>query len=155
MARNEIEVQLQRRAELVPGLLETVQEYGAAADSTLARVAEARVGLADAVKAGELVQMREACAVLTAALAELLEAAQRYRALEDDPGFQLLRSQLAGTEERIEQAGRSYNEAANQYNSYIAGFPQLVVAKMVGAQRLDLFGTPGGGGGSAQLGRDE
>ncbi len=155
VARNEIEVQLQRKAELVPSLLETVQEYGAAADSTVAWVADARVGLADAVRAGDLVQMREACTVLTDALAALLEAARRYRGLEDDPGFQLLRSQLAGTEERIQQAGLRYNEAASQYNSYIAEFPQLVTAKVVGAQRLDLFGPPADGGGSAQSGRDE
>ncbi len=155
VARNEIEVQLQRRTELVPSLLETVKEYGGAADSVMVRVAGARVHLADAVKAGDLGQMREACTELTSALAELLDAAQRYRGLEEDPGFQLLRSQLAGTEERIQQAGLRYNEAASQYNAYIAEFPQLVTARVVGARRLDLFGAAPGGDGSGQAGRDQ
>lgn len=139
VARNEIEVQLQRKAELVPSLLETVQEYGGPTDSVIARVADARVALADAVEAGNLARMRETCVALTSALDELLDSARRYRGLEEDPGFLVLRSQLAGTEERIQQAGGRYNEAASEYNAYIAEFPQLVTAKVVGARRLDLF----------------
>ncbi len=155
VARNEIEVQLQRRAELVPSLLETVQEYGGAGDSVIARVADARVQLADAVKAGDLPKMREACAALTSALAELLEGTRRNRGLAEDPGFQVLSSQLAGTEEQIEQAGRRYNQAASEYNSYIADFPQLVTARVVGARRLELFDGLPGDAGSGQAGRDE
>ncbi len=144
VARNEIEVQLQRKAELVPSLLETVQEYGGATDSVIARVADARIALAAAVEAGNLARMRETCVALTSALDELLDSARRYRGLDEDPGFQVLRSQLAGTEERIQQAGGRYNEAASEYNAYIAEFPQLVTAKVVGARRLDLFDvTPG------------
>ncbi len=138
-ARSEIEVQLQRRSALVPNLLETVQSYGAVAEEVIAGVADARAGLVGAVRSGQLPGMETASAELSGALEELLTVVSRTPALDDDRGFRLLRSQLEQTEEMIIQAGRSYNEAVRRYNDFIEQFPQMVTAKVIGAEALELF----------------
>ena len=142
-AWNEIEVQLQRRAEMVPSLVETVMSYVVVDDAVVVAISDARARLAGAVRSGDLVEMEGANAELCTGLESLLATASRYPDLQANGGFQLLRSQLSETEEQITTAGRAYNEVVRHYNDYIAGFPQLVVAKVVGADRREPF-APGG-----------
>jgi len=139
VARNEIEVQLQRRAELVPVLVETVQRHAAVSEDVIRAVADARARLVRAVRLRDLAAIETGSAELSSVLDQLLSSAGGDLDLRTDPGFQLLRSQLQGTDEQINQAGRRYNEAVRLYNDYIGGFPQIVTAKIVGAERLQLF----------------
>ena len=142
-ARSDIEVQLQRRAELVPNLIETVRAYGSVGEEVVARVADARAGLVRALRSGDLQEMEMGSIRLSGAIGQLMGAAGRRADLQLDAGFAVLRSQLARTEERIQSAGRSYNEAVRHHNEYIRGFPQLVTARLIGAEKLqalDLWG---------------
>jgi LemA protein len=127
-ARHEIEVQLQRRAELVPSLVETVEAYAGAGDELVAVVSEARTVLAGAVRSGDFAEMQVANIELCSALDEMLASATRLPNLLSDPAYQLLQSQLEATGERIAEAGGAYNDAARRYNDFIAKFPQLVTA---------------------------
>jgi LemA protein len=138
-ARHEIEVQLQRRAELVPSLVETVEAYAAAGDELVTVVSDARIGLAGAVRSGDFAEMQVANTELCSALNEMLASARRFPNLLGDPAYQLLQSQLEATGERIEEAGGAYNDAARRYNDFIAQFPQLVTAKVIGAEKLEPF----------------
>ncbi len=142
-ARSDIEVQLQRRAELVPNLIETVRAYGSVGEEVVARVADARAGLVRALRSGDLQAMEMGSIRLSGAIGQLMGAAGRRADLQLDAGFAVLRSQLERTEERIQSAGRSYNEAVRHHNEYIRGFPQLVTARLIGAEKLqalDLWG---------------
>jgi LemA protein len=139
VARSEIEVQVQRRAELVPVLVETVQRHAAVSEDVIRAVADARARLVRAVRLGDLAAIERGSGELSSALEQLLSIAGGDMDLRTDPGFQLLRSQLEGTEEEISEAGRSYNEAVRLYNDYISNFPQIVTAKVVGAERLQPF----------------
>jgi LemA protein len=138
-ARHEIEVQLQRRAELVPSLVETVEAYAGAGDELVAVVSEARTVLAGAVRSGDFAEMQVANIELCSALDEMLASATRLPNLLSDPAYQLLQSQLEATGERIAEAGGAYNDAARRYNDFIAKFPQLVTAKVIGAEKLEPF----------------
>jgi LemA protein len=143
LARREIEVQLQRRSEMVPSLVETVVSYVAVDSDLVGSIADARARLAGAVRSGELGEMQAANVELCDGLDGLLALAGRYAELQADAGFQLLRSQLQETEDQVIRSGRSYNEAVRRYNDYIEAFPQLVTAKVVGAEKLELFGSGG------------
>ncbi len=143
LARREIEVQLQRRLEMVPSLVESVTDYLDVDGELIARIADARARLAGAVRLGDLSEMEAANGELCDGLESLLAVAGRYAALQADAGFQLLRSQLQETEDQVIKASRSYNEAVRRYNDYIDAFPQLVTAKVVGAEKRELFGSGG------------
>ncbi len=142
-ARSEIELQLQRRAELVPTLLQEVSSYGAIGQGVIQDLAASRVELVDAIRTQDLSSIEQASAKLSAALQHLMAEVRRHPGLQADPGFELLRSQLQGTEDEIMEAGRMYNDAASRYNAFIEGFPQVLTAKMVGAERLEKFDPPG------------
>ncbi len=141
-ARDEIEVELQRRVELVPGLIEAAAEHGAASDSTVEAVGEARLQLARAVRSGDLSAMQAADSALCRALDGLMAEAAEHRGLNGDAVFELLRARLEVTELGTVRASRRYNEAVRRYNEYIGGFPQLLTARLMGAERLDPFAPP-------------
>ena len=143
LARREIEVQLQRRSEMVPSLVETVVGYVAVDSDLVGAIADARARLAGAVRSGDLSEMQSANVELCDGLDGLLALAGRYAELQADAGFQTLRSQLQETEDQVLRSGRRYNEAVRRYNDYIEAFPQLVTAKVVGAEKFELFGSGG------------
>jgi LemA protein len=134
-----IEVQLQRRSELVPSLVETVRAYGAVGEELLSSVADARARLVGAVRSADMSEMEAANVELCAGLSEILEQVEDLQELQSDPGFRLLQSQLGETQEEMVAAGREYNEAVGRYNDYIIRFPQLVTAKMIGAEVRETF----------------
>lgn len=136
VARGEIEVELRRRAELVPSLLETVDEYGSVPEDIVARVVAERVRVLEAVGAGDLEAMQRASGALSEALRSLLATATLDPGLRDSAGFRVLTNQLEGTQQRIATAGDSYNEAVERFNAYITDFPQVVTAKVIGAEKL-------------------
>lgn len=140
-ARSEIEIQLLRRAELVPTLVETVQRYAELESTAVEAVADSRVGLVTAVRSTDLSAMESASVSLSGALSELLSAVAGYTDLQADPGFQRLLVQLEGTQEQVVLAGRSYNQRVRLYNEYIGSFPQVLTAKVIGADPRRPFGA--------------
>lgn len=144
-AESQIKVQLQRRADLIPNLVETVKAYAKQEQTIFIQVAEARAKLAGAVQSGNLDSMAAANAALTAPLGRLLAIAENYPQLKSNENFRALQDQLEGTENRIAVARQDYNETVNTYNAYIRRFPQVLTAKVLGKKARPYFElqTPG------------
>ena len=138
-AASQIKVQLQRRADLIPNLVETVKGYAKQEQTVFTEVAEARAKLAGAVQSGDLQQMAQANAQLTAPLGRLLAIAENYPQLKSNENFRALQDQLEGTENRIAVARQDYNDAVNRYNAYIRRFPQVLTAKVLGKGSRPYF----------------
>ena len=131
-AESQIKVQLQRRADLIPNLVETVKGYAKQEQTIFIAVADARAKLAGAVQTGNLDDMAAANAALTAPLGRLLAIAENYPQLKSNENFKALQDQLEGTENRIAVSRQDYNDAVNRYNAYIRRFPQVLTAKVIG-----------------------
>ncbi|MBI4541730.1 MAG: LemA family protein [Gemmatimonadetes bacterium] len=143
--KSQIEVQLQRRADLVPNLVETVRGFAQQEQTVFTAVSEARARLGGAVQSGNLQQMAEANQGLTGALGRLLAIAEAYPELKSNENFRALQDQLEGTENRIATARQDYNNAVLEYNAYIRRFPQVLTAKVIGKGPREYFElvTPG------------
>ena len=144
-AQGQIEVQLQRRADLIPNLVNTVKGYAQHENDVFTQVAKARAGVMGAVQAHDPEQMANANAQLTSALGRLIAVAEAYPQLKADQQFTRLMDELSGTENRIAVARGDYNAAAQEYNTYIRQFPQTLTAKVTGAKSRNYFNvtTPG------------
>ena len=138
-SKQQIEVQLQRRADLVPNLVETVKGYAAQEATIFTAVAEARAGLLGAVRGGGVQQMATANDQMTGALGRLLAISENYPQLKSDQNFLRLQDELAGTENRIAVARTDYNNAVRDYNAYIRKFPAVLTAKVTGAKSREYF----------------
>lgn len=138
-AQSQIEVQLQRRADLVPNLVNTVKGYAQHEEEVFTKVAEARSGLVNAIKTGDAEQMANANAALSSQLSRLMVQVEAYPQLKADQGFLRLQDELTGTENRIAVARNDYNQAVNAYNALIRQFPTVVTAKMTGAKARKYF----------------
>lgn len=138
-AKGQIEVQLQRRADLVPNLAEAVRGYAAHEEEVFTRVAEARAGLAGAIQGGDPARMAVANSELTGALSRLLAIAESYPELKASDNFLKLQDELAGTENRIAVARTDYNESVRSYNEFIRKFPAVLTAKITGAKERGYF----------------
>jgi LemA protein len=143
-ARSSIEVQLQRRADLIPNLVSTVKGYAQHEEAVFTQVAQARAGLAGAIQTHDPAQMADANAALTSGIGRLLAISEAYPQLKADQGFLRLQDELAGTENRIAVARNDYNQAARQYNTYIRTFPQVMTAKVTGAKAKSYFEVTNG-----------
>jgi LemA protein len=137
--KSQIEVQLQRRADLVPNLVETVKGYAQQEQTIFTAVADARARLGGAVQSGNLGQMAAANQGLTGALGRLLAISENYPQLKSNENFRALQDQLEGTENRIATARQDYNAAVQTYNSYIRTFPQVLTAKLIGKSSREYF----------------
>ena len=144
-AESQIRVQLQRRADLIPNLVETVKAYAKQEQTIFIAVADARARLAGAVQSGNLDSMAAANAALNAPLGRLLAIAENYPQLKSNENFRALQDQLEGTENRVAVARQDYNETVNTYNAYIRRFPQVITAKILGKKARTYFElqTPG------------
>jgi LemA protein len=138
-AKQQISVQLQRRADLVPNLVNTVKGYAQHEEAVFTQVAAARAGLAGAIQTGDPQQMATANGQLTGALGRLIAIAEAYPQLKADQGFLRLQDELTGTENRIATSRNDYNEAVRAYNTYIRTFPQAITAKVTGAKPRTYF----------------
>jgi LemA protein len=143
-AQSQIEVQLQRRADLIPNLVATVKGYAQHEEAVFTQVAQARAGLANAVQTHDPEQMATANAQLTNSLRGLMVIVENYPNLKADAGFLKLQDDLTGTENRIAVARNDYTEAVNQYNAYIRQFPQVVTARVTGAKPRKYFAAAAG-----------
>lgn len=137
--QSQIQVQLQRRADLVPNLVETVRGFARQEQEIFTAVAEARAKLGGAIQAGSLPQMAQANEGLTGALGRLLAIAENYPQLKSNENFRMLQDQLEGTENRIATARQDYNNAVREYNAYLRRFPAVLTAKAIGAKEREYF----------------
>ena len=129
-AESQIKVQLQRRADLIPNLVETVKAYAKQEQTIFIQVAEARAKLAGAVQSGNLDAMAAANTALNAPLGRLLAIAENYPQLKSNENFRDLQVQLEGTENRIAVARKRYIDAVQSYNVTVREFPTNLTAKM-------------------------
>lgn len=131
-SRAQIETQLQRRAELIPNLVETVKGVAAQETTVFIAVAEARSRLAGATQSGNLEEMAEANQALQGSLGRLLAIAEAYPELRSSSNFSQLQDQLEGTENRIAVARQDYNRTVEEFNASIRRFPTNITAKIFG-----------------------
>ena len=143
-AKQQISVQLQRRADLVPNLVNTVKGYAQHEEAVFTQVATARAGLAGAIQTGDPQQMATANGALTGALGRLIAISEAYPQLKADQGFLRLQDELTGTENRIATSRNDYNDAVKAYNAYIRTFPQAITAKVTGAKPRTYFEAAAG-----------
>lgn len=136
---SQIKVQLQRRYDLVPNLVETVRGYAQQERDIFTSVAEARSRLGGAIQSGDLSQMATANQGLTGALSRLIAVSENYPQLKSNENFKALQDQLEGTENRIATARQDYNTAVQTYNSYIRQFPVVITAKVIGKHPRTYF----------------
>jgi len=136
----DIDVQLKRRADLVPQLVEAVRGYAAYEKATLSAVTELRtnaVGFGPEPAEARFGAERE----LGAKLKQLLLLQENYPQLKADANFRDLSSRLVDTEDKLEHARRFYNGAVNQYRNRLESFPHVIVARAFGFAPLPFFET--------------
>src|SRR5215468_4979385 len=124
-AWSQIDVQLKRRHDLIPNLVETVKGYAAHERQTLEAVTDAR---ASAINAQGPAQQAQAENVLTGALKSLFAVSEAYPDLKANQNFSQLQEELTGTEGRIAYARQFYNDSVQRYNTKIQSFPAVVIA---------------------------
>lgn len=132
----QVDVVLERRADLIPNLVETVKGYAAQEQTVFGAVASARAALLGAHSPSERIA---ANGQLDGALGRLLAIVENYPQLKSNENFLRLQDELAGTENRIAVERRRYNEAIQDYNIYISLFPNSLVASMSGFQRNNAY----------------
>jgi LemA protein len=132
-------VQLQRRADLVPNLVQVVKGFAQQELAIFEELSQARAQLGGAIQGGDLAQMATANQVLSGALGRLIAIAEDNPEIQSNENFRMLQDQLEGTENRISTARQDYNTAVREYNAYIRRFPQVLTAKMIGAGARKYF----------------
>ena len=131
-----IDVQLKRRHDLVPNLVETVKGYATHEQTVFTKTTEAR---AEAMKAGTVAATQQAEAKLSGALADLRAVAENYPDLRATENFQQLQRNLNEIEDEIQAARRIYNSNVQSYNTKIQVFPNSVIANQGGFQPREFF----------------
>lgn len=132
----QIQTQLQRRADLIPNLVNTVKGYAAHETEVYTALAEARTKLNSASNAQEYADAVES---YDSAISRLLVIVENYPELKANENFIYLQDELSGTENRIAVARKDYNDAATEYNKSIKKFPTVIFAGMLGFERVELF----------------
>ncbi len=145
-AWSEVLNQYQRRADLIPNLVNTVKGYATHEEEVFTKVTEARskvgsiqLNAEDAANPEKLKQFQEAQGELSGALSRLLVVSENYPQLKADQNFRDLQAQLEGTENRIAVARNSYIKAVQTYNTTLRQFPQNITAKIFGMQARANF----------------
>ena len=137
----QIDVQLQRRLDLIPNLVETVKGYATHERGTLDDVTQARSAVMSArTPEGKM----EADGILTGALKSLFAVAEAYPDLKANVNFQQLQAELSNTEDKISYMRQSYNDTVMKYNTAIQTFPAVLIAGMMGFSQRESFDAAAG-----------
>ncbi len=136
-AWSQIDVQLKKRANLVPNLVETVKGYAKHEKSVFENVTKARAAAINA--GGDLKQKAQAENMLTGALKSLFAVAEAYPDLKANENFKLLQEQLDGIESKIAYARQFYNDSVLAFNNSMQTFPNNMLAGMFGFTAKDFF----------------
>jgi LemA protein len=146
----QVENVYQRRLDLIPNLVSTVKGAAEFEKSTLTAVIEARANAtqikvdASKLNAEQIAKFQEAQGSLSTALGRLMVVAENYPALKANQNFLDLQVQLEGTENRITEERRKFNEEVQSFNAYIRKFPQVMLAGMYGFQNKAFFAAENG-----------
>jgi LemA protein len=132
----QIDVQLKRRYDLIPNLVETVKGYAAHERGTLDAVIQAR---SQAMSAQGVAQQAQAENVLTGALRQLFALSEAYPNLKANENFAQLQEELSSTENRIAFSRQHYNASAAEYNTACESFPSNTIAGMFGFKKVEYF----------------
>lgn len=150
-AWSDLETQYQRRADLIPNLVETVKGAADFEQETLQSVTEARakatsiqVSAEDLNDPQKLQQFQQAQSALGQSLGRLLAVSENYPQLRATQNFSDLQAQLEGTENRIAVARRDYNNAVRQYNTKVRSFPTVLFAGIMGFDQRTAFEAEAG-----------
>lgn len=141
----DVETQYQRRADLIPNLVNTVKGYAAHESETLTAVVEARAKATSVIidptnmTTEQIANFQKAQDGVTSALGRLLVTVEKYPELKASENFSELQTQLEGTENRISVARRDFNEAARKYNTTLRSFPKNILANMFGFEKKAYF----------------
>jgi LemA protein len=135
-AWSQVDVVLQRRADLIPNLVETVKGIAVQEQTVFGEIAKARSAL---LSAGTPTDKIAANQRLDSALGRLLLVVENYPQLKSNENFLRLQDELAGTENRIAVERRRYNETLQDYNTYLSLFPNNLVASLSGFTRNDAY----------------
>ncbi len=148
---SQVENQYQRRADLIPNLVETVKGYASHERETLEGVINARakasqpiIQAGDGMTQEQLNQFQQAQGDLTSALNRLMVVVERYPELKADENFRQLQAQLEGTENRITTARMDFNNEAQQYNTKVRRFPTNIFAGFFGFHQRPYFQAEAG-----------
>ena len=149
-AWSNVENQYQRRADLIPNLVNTVKGYAAHEKETLEAVMSARSKAtqmtvnAENLTPEKLQEYQKAQGEIGAALGRLLAITEAYPDLKANENFKELQAQLEGTENRISVERRNFNEVARSYNTAVRTFPKTIIASMFGFDKRPYFGAEEG-----------
>lgn len=141
----DVQATYQRRADLIPNLVETVKGYAKHEEETFKAVVEARAKATqvtiDPTKATaeQLQQFQQAQGELSSALGRLMAISEAYPDLKASEQFTNLQAQLEGTENRINEARQKFNAAVTEYNQSVRRFPNSLFANMFGFERMEKF----------------
>ena len=137
-AWSQIDVQLKRRADLIPNLVETVKGYAKHEKTVFTDVTKARTAMMSAKTPDK---MAEASDMLTNALKSLFAVAEAYPALKANDGFIQLQKELSDTEDKVAYSRQYYNSTVMDYNVRIRVFPNTLIAKQMGFSEKEFFGA--------------
>jgi LemA protein len=133
---SQVDVQLQRRADLIPNLVQTVKGFATHEETVFGDIANARAGLLNAHTPQDKIAANN---TLDGAFGRLLALQENYPQLRSNENFLRLQDELAGTENRISVERRRYNETLQDYNTFIQQFPNNIWAGMAGFQRNPAY----------------
>src|SRR5467141_3214282 len=135
-AWSQVDIVLQRRADLIPNLVETVKGYAKQEQTVFGDIAKARSAL---LSAGTPADKIAANNQLDGALGRLLLVVENYPQLKSNENFLRLQDELAGTENRISVERKRYNDALQDYNTYVQQFPNNIFARWAGFKPNDAY----------------
>jgi len=135
-AWSEVDVQLERRADLIPNLVETVKGFTKEENSVYAEIANARTGLMNAQTPQDKIA---ANGQVDSALTKFLVLTENYPQLRSSEQFMRLQDELSGTENRIGVARKRYNDRIEEYNTFVLQFPNSIWAGILGFKQNDAY----------------
>ncbi len=140
----QIDVQLKRRHDLIPNLVETVKGYASHEKETLEAVTNARSAAMAGQAQGDVAKTAQAENMLSGALKSLFALSESYPDLKANQNFLQLQEELTSTEDRIAYARQFYNDEVRKFNTKIETVPSNIVAKMLNFQQREYFEVEGG-----------